>query len=231
MKALVLAAGKGVRLRPITLEKPKPLIEVAGKPFLYFVLKNLRKAGFKDIAIVVNYKKEMIEEFIINENIKAKLIVQSETLGTGHAVKTAEEWAGNDDFIVLMGDNLYSPEDLHAMKRYDEFCYVAGTYSDHPENYGVLITQGEFLLKIVEKPKELIGDIINTGLYKFTPEIFRALGMIKKSERGEYELTDALSILAKEKKVKVIEISGYWMKMDSKQDIENLNKFLSEHYE
>jgi NDP-sugar pyrophosphorylase family protein len=228
MKALILAAGKGIRLRPITLEKPKPLIEVAGKPFLHFLIANLKKAGFNDIALIVNYKKELIEDFLKKNGLKAKLIPQDEPLGTAHAIKCAEQWAGNDDFVVLMGDNLYSAEDLKAMKKSDEFCYIAGTYSDTPEKYGVLLSRGNTLIKIVEKPKELIGNIVNTGLYKFTPEIFRVINMTKKSDRGEYEITDALSMLARDKKVRVIEIKGYWMKLDSQKDIENLNNFLSE---
>ena len=118
-------------------------------------------------------------------------------------------------------------KDLKAMNIDDEFCYIAGLKNDHPENFGVLIEDGDdFLEKIIEKPKEFVGNLVNTSLYKFTPEIFEKVLQIKKSPRGEYEITDAISLLAKEKKVKIKKIDNFWMDFGRPEDVEKLSNFL-----
>lgn len=230
MKAVIMAAGKGVRMLPLTENIPKVLVEVAGKPFLYYLLRNLQKAGFAEFGLIVGYKKEQFPFFLKKYGFKAELIAQKEQLGTGHAVLQAEKFAGNENFIVLGGDNLWSPEDFNRIAKNDNFCYVSGLKSNNPERYGVLILKNkEFLEKIHEKPKEYVGDLINTGLYKFTPEIFTALKKIGKSPRGEYELTDAISILAKENKVKVVKLRNYWLDLGCIEDIKRIEDFFKKN--
>jgi len=229
MKALILAAGKGLRLRPLTLERPKPLIKVAGKPLLYFIMKNLHEAGFSDVGIVVGYKKEMVEGFLDtmgSYGLDAELIEQKEQMGTGHAIKTAEQWVGGENFLALMGDNLYSPSDLSALNKADKFCHVAGYEHDNPERFGVLVQNNGFLERIVEKPKSFVGSFINTALYKFTPDIFDSLRHIKKSERGEYEITDAITELCRNNKVRTVRINDYWLDLGSEADIKTITDFI-----
>ena len=108
----------------------------------------------------------------------------------------------------------------------DEYNYVGGLENDHPEKFGVLLTEGEFLKEIVEKPKEFVGNLINTSLYKFTPEVFEKLPLIKKSPRGEYEITDVISLLAKEGKVKVRKIKDNWMDFGKPEDVEKFSHFV-----
>ncbi|MBN2101894.1 MAG: NTP transferase domain-containing protein [Candidatus Aenigmarchaeota archaeon] len=228
MKALILAAGKGIRMRPLTLDKPKVLIDVAGKPFLHYVIENLMKAGFDDFGFIVGYKKEKIEDFLKKEKIKYKLIFQEEQLGTGHAVMLAKNWVGKDNFVVIYGDNLYSNKDISKLDMRDKYNYMFGIRDEHPERYGVIIKKSGFLVKIVEKPKDFVSDLVNTGLYKFTPEVFDKLLKVGKSTRGEIELTDAISLLAEEKKVKVLEVGGYWKEMSTLEDLEKTEKFILE---
>lgn len=225
-KIVILAAGKGTRMLPITEEVPKALIEVANKPFLFWLLQSVKKAGFTDIAIIVGYKKEMIADFLKKEGIKAALIEQKEQKGTGHAVLQAEKFCGKDDFVVVMGDNLYSEKDILAIGKDSNFCYIAGFKHTNPERFGVLVTKGDLLVRIHEKPKEFVGDIINTGLYKFTPEIFDALKRISLSPRGEYELTDAITVLAQKGKVKVIQLHDFWKDFGKVEDISEVERFL-----
>jgi dTDP-glucose pyrophosphorylase len=227
MKVLILAAGRGLRLRPLTLDMPKHLIEVAGKPFLYHVLKNLKDAGLENIGMVVGYKKEMVENFLKKYGIRVKLIDQKEQLGTGHAVLSAEKWIGDENFIVLMGDGLYSPKDLKSINKNDEYCYIAGIESETPEKFGVLVEKSDLLIRIAEKPKEFAGNLVNTGLYKFTPDIFQALKAVRTSERGEIELTDAVSKLAEKAKVRVVRIKDYWLELGSLKDISKISRFLA----
>lgn len=228
MKAVILAAGKGVRMLPLTLDRPKPLIEINGKPFLMHLLERLHTAGFedKDIAIVVGYKGEKIEEFLDEHNLAITVIAQQALLGTGDAVYHAREFVDEEDFIVVGGDNLFSAEDLSRIQTEDGFCYVAGWKVEDPSRYGVLLCQGDVLVEIVEKPKEFVGNLINAGLYKFTPDIFEALEQIDISERGELELTAAISLLAEGRKVKVMMLQDYWLDLGKKEDVKKVEEFL-----
>ena len=225
MKVLILAAGKGVRMRPLTLNKPKPLIEVNGRPFLSYMVDRLINIGLDNIAVVVNYKKEVIFDFFKKRGIDATFIEQHETLGTGHAVMQAKDWAGNDDFVVINGDCIYAKDDMKRLAIPDGHNYIGVIRHSEPERYGVVIERNSMLEHIIEKPKEHISDLVNTGLYKFTRSIFDALHNIGLSERGEYELTDAVSILAKEHGVKVIKLR-YWLELGKPDDISYIESFL-----
>ena len=228
MKAVILAAGKGLRMLPLTADKPKTLIEIDGKPFLLHLLERLYAAGFrdKDIAVVVGYKGEKIEEFLAEHGLDITVIVQQALVGTGDAVYHTREFVDEEDFIVVGGDNLFSADDLLRIQKEDEFCYVAGWKVEDPSRYGVLVCKGDVLQEIIEKPKEFVGDLINAGLYKFTPDIFEALEEIELSERGELELTDAISLLAESRKVKVMMLQDYWLDLGKKEDIEKIGEFL-----
>jgi len=226
-KAVIMAAGKGTRMLPLTKTTPKVLIEINGKPFLHYVIKNLKKAGFDEFGIIAGYLKEQIHDFINKNNINATLIEQKKQLGTGHAVIQAKEFCKDEDFIVLGGDNLFSVSDLNAINKKDKFCYAVG--KEMPGNiskYGVFVVEDTMLKKIVEKPKNPPSNIINIGLYKFTSEIWKALNQIEISPRGEYELTDAVNILAKKEKVKALKLKDYWLDLGSKEDIPKVEKSL-----
>jgi len=210
---------------PYTNDKPKVLVKVAGKPFLYYVLKNLEKAGIKKIGIVVGYKKEKIYDFIDKYGFKVDFIEQEEQLGTGHAVLVSKQWVDDDQFLVVMGDNLYSENDIETIsRRIDKFCYVAAYKSEHPERYGVLEVLDGMLKKIEEKPAHPKSNLVNTGLYKLTPEIFTHLIDLKKSPRGEFELTDAITHLAGLGRVKIYELKDYWLDMSTKEDLPKIEE-------
>ena len=228
MKVVILAAGKGTRMLPLTEDIPKVLVEINGKPFLYYVLKNLQRAGYNDFGIVVGYKKEKIETFLEQYGFKATLIEQLEQKGTGHAVLQAEQFVGNENFIVIGGDNLWGVEDLKAINQYDDYNYISGMEVESPEHYGVLIEENGFLKEIKEKPKEFHGFLINTGKYKFKPGVFDILKKINLSSRGEIELTCAIDQLAKNGNMKVIKIKSFWKDLGSIEDIEPLSIFLKE---
>jgi dTDP-glucose pyrophosphorylase len=225
-KIIIMAAGKGTRLMPLTKFVPKVLININGKPFLYYLIKNILKAGYTDIGIIAGYKKEKIEEFLKEFKFSATIIEQKETLGTGHAIKQIKEFVGKDSFVVIGGDNLFSTKDLGSISGEDDYNHLVGMEHPSPEKYGVLKVEGEKLIRIIEKPIDFVGNLINIGLYKFTPEIFKALNKIKLSERGEYELTDAITLLAKEGKVKVHKLKDYWLDLGGLDDIPKVEQFL-----
>lgn len=225
MKAVILAAGKGTRMLPLTEHIPKVLVEVNGKPFLYYVVQNLKKAGFTELGIIVGYKKEKIAEFLKKNKIKATLIEQKEQKGTGHALLQARKFVGQGKFIVLGGDNLWSVDDFKLMNNPDDFNYVSGVEVSDPAQYGVLLAEGDFLLEIKEKPKKDYGNLVNAALYKFTPDIFVELEKVKSSPRGEIELTDAVTALARKRKVKIIK-AKWWLDLGKKEDIPKVESFL-----
>jgi len=242
-KVVIAAAGQGTRMLHLTKEKSKHLINVRKRPFLAYLLDNLFLAGYRDLILVTGYKEELIEEFLKKykppltslrkSQYKIRMVSQYEKLGpkskiygTACPLMCVKNIIGRSNFIYLCGDNLYSVRDLKAMDINGRFNYIAGIYRRNPEKYGVLVTENGFLKKIIEKPKEFVGNIVNAGLYKFTPQIFEKVKRIKKSPRGEYEITDAISLLAKEKKVKVTMVKDFWLDFGNPADIIILSYFL-----
>jgi len=238
-KVVVSAAGQGTRMLELSKDKSKHLINVQDRPFLAYLLDNILKAGYSEIILVVGYREDLIREFLKTykfegADFKIEVVNQFDILGpkekeygTACPIKCVKNFIGNENFISLCGDNFYDVEDLKAMNTDDNFCYIAGLKQDHPEKFGVLIEDGDdFLEKIIEKPKEFVGNLVNTSLYKFTPEIFEKIFKIEKSPRGEYEITDAISLLAKEKKVKIKKINNFWMDFGRPEDVEKLSNFI-----
>lgn len=233
-KVLISAAGRGTRMLHLSKDRPKHLIEINGRPFLYYLLKNLKDAGFNDFILVVGYKKEMMDDFVnrYQNEFKIQIINQFEILGeekygTALPLECVKDIIGNENFLAVYGDNLYSINDLKALNFVDNYNYIGGLAHPHPEKYGVLIRDGEdFLEKIIEKPTTFVGNLINTGLYKFTPEIFTKLPLLTLSPRDEYELTDAITMLAKEKKVKIKEIKDFWLDFGKPEDVQTISEFL-----
>lgn len=256
MKIVISAAGKGTRMLHLTKNKPKHLIKIKGKPFLYYLLKNIKKAGFFDIVLVVGYKGGEFKKFLespqyqdlfgkikfalrekfklvynfLQSNYKVTLVNQFEVLGkskygTACPLIAVEEIIGQENFVSVCGDTLYSSKDLKTFKINDKLNYVAGFKHKHPEKYGTLIIKDDYLEKIEEKVKKPKSEIINTAMYKFTPEIFKLIKKIKLSPRGEYELTDAINLLAKKKKVKV-KLIDLWLDFGNPADIIKLTRFL-----
>ncbi len=230
-KAVIMAAGKGTRMLPLTKTTPKVLITIGGKPFLEYVIDNLKKAGFEEFGIITGYLGEKVEDFVKQNSINATIIEQKEQLGTGHAVMQAKEFAGEEPFIVLGGDNLFSVDDLQSINKDDGFCYVIGKKMPGDiSRYGVFKLKDGMLDKIEEKPEVPPSDIINIGLYKFTSDIWDALDNIKVSERGEYELTDAVNILAEKNKVRALTLKDHWLDLGCKEDIPKVESFIKENY-
>jgi len=231
-QAVILAAGKGVRMLHLTAETPKPLIVINNKPFLYYLLENLKSAGYEKLLIVVGHKKEKLFDFIKNNgfDFEIEFVNQEQQLGTGHAVKLVHNFVSGN-FVVINGDNLYSPKDLAAVNLEDNYNYIFALEHEHPERFGVLKTENDFLIEIEEKPKKPSSNLINAGLYKFTPEIFDALDHIKKSERGEYELPSAISLLADQKKFKVQKLKNYFVDLGVFDDVPSVEKFVKENFQ
>jgi NDP-sugar pyrophosphorylase family protein len=235
-RVVISAAGRGTRMKHLSADKPKHMIEVNGEPFLYYLLSNLEDAGFEDIIVVIGHKSERITDYIKRgRHSSVRLVNQFERMGeerygTAIPILAAQDELEGDDFVHVYGDNLYSVRDLQKFTVKNEFHFIAGLPHPTPSKYGVLKYDAEgFLQEIIEKPQTDVGsNIINTGLMKFTPEIFDALSQVRpNSVNGEYYLTDALTELGKKHKVKVVKLQDYWLDFGKPEDVEILSSFLN----
>jgi glucose-1-phosphate thymidylyltransferase len=202
MKAVILAAGKGTRLRPLTEEKPKALVEVDGKPILTRCLEDLNALGAEEFVVVVGYLKQRIIDRYGNEFRGTPITYthQREQLGLADALLTAEPHV-DDDFMVMLGDNVFDAN-LEAVvqrqreDRADAAFLVEEVPEEEASRYGVCATNkyGE-IVDVVEKPDDPPSNIVITGFYTFSPAIFHACHLVRPSDRGEYELSDAVDLL------------------------------------
>ena len=193
MKVVIAAAGKGTRMLHLSQDKPKHLIQINGRPWMAHVFDHVVSAGLNDIVLVVGYQAHAWDEFLKHDthDIEVTLVNQFTVCGTEHhgtavSLEAAKDVVGEEQFIFFYGDNIYAPDDLKKFCVQDEYLYIGGMRHPEPHRFGVLFEENGVLKKIVEKPQEFVGDMINVGLYKFTPEIFEAVKQIDMSPRGEY---------------------------------------------
>jgi len=209
MKAVVLAAGEGVRLQPITATRPKHLIKVGGKPILKHCLDALKISGITEAVIVVHYMGDRIRQYLgdgRNLGLKITYAEQKAVLGTGDALSVAEPYV-EDDFALVYGDLLFTPEAvknvINLFEKEQPAAAVAVVPVEKPEDYGIVEVEGEkHVRRIVEKPSrgEAPSNWANAGIYVFSKEILEKTREIRASPRGEWEITDAIALLLKEGK-------------------------------
>ena len=210
MKAVILAAGEGVRLLPITATRSKHMIKVGGKPILEHCLDALRKAGITEALIVTHYFGKAIREYLGNGGefgLELNYVEQPSILGTGNAASMAEPYV-NGKFLLIYGDLLFSEDALkHLIQMFETEQPNAAMVVvpvKEPENYGIVeLENARKIKRIVEKPAsgETPSNLANAGLYIFSEEIFKTIQSIKSSVRGEIELTDAISLMIEDKEV------------------------------
>ncbi|MFC6837744.1 UTP--glucose-1-phosphate uridylyltransferase AglF [Halomarina ordinaria] len=202
MQAVVLAAGKGTRLRPLTDDKPKAMVEIDGRPILTHCLDRLIELGADDLFIVVGYLKEEIIKYYGDsyEGVPITYCHQREANGLAHALLTVEEHI-DDDFMLILGDNVFEANlaDVirrQAEERADAAFLVEEVPWEEASRYGVCNTNdyGE-IIAVEEKPDDPPTNLVMTGFYTFSPAIFHACHLVQPSDRGEYELSDAVNLL------------------------------------
>ena len=202
MKAVVLAAGKGERLRPLTENRPKHLLPIGGKPLLKWILEGLVEAGVDEALLVTHYLEDQIKEYFGDGDqlgLEIGYIRQEELMGTANAFRMAEDFADGEEFIGVYGDLFLPPDGFKALTKAHRkgetvMCVVP---MDDPSQMGVVALEGDRVTQIVEKPAlgEEPSDLANAGMYFFTPEIFGLIDETGLSSRKEYEITDSLRAL------------------------------------
>ena len=240
MKAVILAAGQGKRLRPITAITPKPMIKCVGKPLLDYIVMGLKAAGINDILIIVGYKEEQIKDYFNKRsteiNINIEFLTQNEFLGTAHAASLAKEYVGEENFLLMYGDLFVDSMIFTKMIQKYNNSGAEGMISlvevKNPQEYGIITIDSEgFVESITEKPSpELnLGNLGNAGIYIFNSLIFKAIEKTKKSIRAEYEFTDSMKILIKELEGRIIgyNIKEYfWNDIGLPWQLFDVNKYL-----
>ncbi len=231
MDAVILAAGYGRGLEPLTHTRNKVLLPVINTPLLKYQIEALKAVGVSKVVIVVNYLKDQVERFLnsLKINMDMELVDQGKPLGTGHALMKALERVTAERFLVLYGDVYVSIDDLKRIATLNP-PVVAGYEVKDPKLYGVLVINSDGLLKeIIEKPANPPSNVVNAGVYILKPDILKHLNKIEVSSRGEYELTDAITSYAKEVPVKVFKLS-YWVDIGRPWKLLELNKKLMDSW-
>jgi len=208
LKAVVLAAGKGKRLQPLTLTRPKHLLSVGGRPILGHILAAVDSAGIKEALIVVKHMKEKIIEWCSknNFNLKLEFAEQSDFLGTAHAISVAEDFTRGEAFIVVNGDVLTNPLEIqgiiHTHNSAKPFCTLGVKKVENPYQYGIVSVKNGLVETVIEKPSpsETFSNLISTGIMCFESSVFDIIRQTPLSNRGEYEITTTLKIAISESK-------------------------------
>ena len=234
-KAVILAAGRGTRMRELTAELPKPMIEVRKKPVLQHIVEGLRDAGIKELVLVVGYRADVVRNFFGDGSrcdVAIHYTTQTVQDGTGRVVDLVRDFVGDRPFILAYGDILVDPANYKRFVNLpdDVEAILTVTCGEDVTKGGAVFLSSEMdLLDLREKPKpgEPTSPWYTAGLYAFRPSIFHFTAKLKPSPRGEYELTDAIRDLAQSgKKVKALELTGAWADVRDPEILARLNSQL-----
>ena len=217
-QAVILAAGEGQRLRPFTVNKPKAMLSIAGKPILRYVVEALAENGIRQIIIVVGYRREQIFDYLgAGEKFGVDIVyrTQERQLGTAHALAQAKDVV-EDEFLTLPGDNLIQADTIAQFVNIKPNAVLVKKV-ENVSRYGEVTTEGGLVKGIVEKPKEAVGNIVNTGIYAFSREIFNFIDV-------ELDIPDVLNKMVVEgNPISAQETDNTWLDVVYPWDMLSLN--------
>ena len=233
MKAIILCAGRGTRLRPLTFSNAKHLIPIANKPVMLYGLEALVAAGITDIGVIVGENRsDFVRELGDGAHWGACItyITQEEPRGLAHAVKVARDFIGDETFVMYLGDNIFQHGLKEAVKLYQLHQPNAITFLhevEDPRAYGVAELEGDRVVRVVEKPKEPRSNWALAGAYIFDPLVFEVIDRLQPSWRGEYEITDAIQgLIERGARVMPFFVRGWWVDTGNAADMLRANRLI-----
>lgn len=235
MKALILSGGYGTRLRPLTYSQQKQLIPVANKPVLFYAIEDVIEVGVKEIGIITGPNREQVIETVSSVEWDAEItfIHQGDPKGLAHAILVAEEFLGDDEFVMYLGDNILRDGVLEHASKFRKLkpdSLILLTEVDEPQRFGVAeLDEGGRVKRLVEKPKVPPSNYALVGIYFFKPVIIEACKNIKPSWRNELEITDAIQwLIDNEYRVEASIVKGWWKDTGKPEDILEANRLILE---
>jgi glucose-1-phosphate thymidylyltransferase len=227
MKAVILAAGKGSRLYPITHHIPKPLLPLGNRPTIEYAFERLAEIGVREICIVVGENGAALREALGSEYRDQRLsyVLQDVPKGLAHALTCARDFVADEPFVMYLGDGIYSDTLLPFVNRFNESgCANLNLVQevDEPERFGIANVEGERIVRLVEKPAEPESNLAMAGVYFFDERIWGVMPRLRPSARGEYEITDAIQLLIEDRETVLAGVyRGRWF------DTGTLDSFLA----
>jgi glucose-1-phosphate thymidylyltransferase len=238
VKGLILSGGKGTRLRPLTYTSAKQLVPVANKPVLFYGIEAIANAGIRDIGIVVGDTQVEIRAAVGDGSrwgVRVEYIEQDAPRGLAHAVKISRDFIGNEPFVMYLGDNLLNKGITHFVREFEEqkpAAQILLTRVPDPQQFGVAQLEGGRVVRLVEKPKEPIGDLALVGVYMFGPEVFESVNRIRPSFRNELEITDAIQdLIDRGLTVRPHLVDGWWKDTGKLEDMLEANRLILDTFE
>ena len=240
MKALILAAGRGTRMKGMTEDLPKPMIPVAGKPILERILLGLKEAGVAEFVFITGYKSEVVQDHFEDGSgygVRIEYVHQLELNGTAKAMLLGKDAVGESDFFLSWGDILVEPLNYQQMSQ----TFMSGDFDaleavnkmdDPHQGSSVVFDEEGIVEKIIEKPPKgtAPSPYNGSGIFCFHPDVFEFAEQVPISPRGEYELPQALQAMIESgKRFKVHPIRGYWGDVGTPEDWERMNRLLQDH--
>ncbi|MGC8786022.1 MAG: glucose-1-phosphate thymidylyltransferase [Anaerolineae bacterium] len=238
MKGLILSGGKGTRLYPLTYTCAKQLVPIANKPVLFRVIEAIKEAGITDIGIVVGDTAAEIKEAVGDGSrweVNITYIPQEAPLGLAHAVKIAQDFLGEERFVMFLGDNVIQGGISGLVKQFeanDYNCQIVLTRVAHPQQYGVAVLKNGAVVRLVEKPRDPPSNLALVGIYMFDHHVFEAVNNIRPSWRNELEITDAIQYLVDHGyKVYPYIHEGWWIDTGAPGDMLDANRLVLDELE
>jgi glucose-1-phosphate thymidylyltransferase len=236
MKALILAGGTGSRLRPLTYTSAKQLVPVANKPVLFYGIEAVVEAGIRDVGIVVGDTRAEIEAAVGDGSAlgaRVSYIEQEAPLGLAHAVLIAEEFLGEEPFVMYLGDNLIAGGIaglVEEFRREGPAAEILLAKVPNPEQFGVAeLDEAGRVVSLEEKPAEPKSNFALVGVYMFTASVFESVRRIAPSQRGELEITDAIQdLIDRDQEVLSHQVRGWWKDTGMPEDILEANRIVLE---